>query len=191
MRRVAIVWVLLGAVSVAAGPAGAHSCASPVAVEVGRRASVPVGIAAEQAPVTGVEVTVPKGFRLARVRPPGGWRATAEATVVELQGGTIEPFGCAIATLEGTATDAGELAFRVTAIAGDGSREVSLQSVFAEGRSSDSSPSPLGAALGIGLVVLGATGAGVVFLRRRRAQAGRRAATSQADPVSTTPSGPS
>ena len=151
--------------AVGTGAARAHTCASPVVVDVGEGAPVPIGVAAEQMAVTGVAIEVPTGFRLARVRPPTGWQATADDREVALRSGTIEPFGCATAVLEGTATDQGELAFRVTATAADGTTAVSIQSAFAVARGR---AFPLGTLLGVGLVALGVAGAAVAFLRRRR-----------------------
>lgn len=110
VRRI-IVMVALLAPLLSVGAASGHSCASPVQIEPGRPATVNIGVAAEDAAVVEVDVTVPSGFELDRVAGAQGWKSTVEDRVVRFSGGTIASFGCAYFSLSGTAPKRATLAF--------------------------------------------------------------------------------
>lgn len=159
-------------------------CATPVAVDVGKRVTVVVGVVAEQTAVTGVDIEVPADFRLRSVRPTPGWTAGGTETDVELRGGPIPPFGCGYFTLEGTATERGVLAFPLVVHNDDGTTKrlagrepgtaESAQLVYAGVTPGEDDGSvPVGTVVGAGLVGMGLAGAAVLFVRRRRARAGR------------------
>jgi hypothetical protein len=178
MRRVAIVLtVVWGAVGV--GRVDAHVCATPVAVDVDEPVQVPVGVGAEAVAVTGVDIEVPAGFRLSGVRPLPGWTTGGDPPRIEFRGSTIPPFGCGSFTLSGTATRRDVLAFPITVHTADGAtarldgREPgsadSAQLVYAGlKRAPIERGAPIGVIVGIGLVLVGASGAAVHLVRRRR-----------------------
>lgn len=177
VRRALAVLALVGPL-LAVVPASAHSCAAPVQVPVGERVSVTVGVAAEAVAVTGVDVSVPEGFRLLGVVEAPGWRIERQGSTVRLRDGEVAPFGCAYLTLEGVAPRKGRLLFPLTVHGADGSTlryegaelgdPGAGQLVFAgvePDRPDTSGASPWEAA-GWALVALGLVGAAALALRR-------------------------
>ena len=107
-----------------AGPgvpsAEAHFCATPVELKVGLRAVVNIGVAAEEKPITGVDVTVPSGFHLEDPIGYLGWIGTATGNVVHFQGAVMQPYTCTFFSLDGTATKKGRLVLPILTHAEDG-----------------------------------------------------------------------
>lgn len=182
VRRMSFIVAVLWWTAIA--PARAHVCTSPVAVPVDEPVAVPVGVGAEQEAVTGVDIEVPSGFRLARVRPAPGWAVGGTGTRVELRGGSIPPFGCGSFTLEGTARRRGTLAFPLVVHGADGTTRRldgpepgtadSAQLVYAgAGNDAGDGSVPVGTVVGIVLLVVGLAGAAWWGIRnggRRRAR---------------------
>ena len=106
----------------AAAPAGAHVCAGAVQVPVGRRATVTVGVPAEEQAVVGVEVGLPDGFRLARIVGAQFWTGERRGDVVRFEGGPLAPYACGYFSLTGTATSKGKLVLPLTVRLDDGTR---------------------------------------------------------------------
>lgn len=104
---------------VGASPAGAHACALPVQAAVGEPATITVGITAESAAVTGVEVGIPAGFRLTDAAGDG-WDAAVQGDVVRFAGNRVEPFACGYVTIDGVAEQRAKLAFPLTLHTADG-----------------------------------------------------------------------
>ena len=120
VRRIAVIVALLAAFA-SAQPAAAHSCASPVWIEPGRLATVNIGVAAEQAPISSVEITVPSGFVADRVPDVEGWASAKRGAKVTFTGGSIPAYGCGYFSLTGTAPRKATLAFPLTVRSPDGS----------------------------------------------------------------------
>jgi hypothetical protein len=102
-------------------PARAHSCAGPVEIPVGEETTVTVGVAAEQSPVAGFDITVPDGFSLARAEDEFDWRATQTGSLLRYRGGTLPPYACMFLNLVGTADRQAKLVFPFTVHGTDGS----------------------------------------------------------------------
>jgi hypothetical protein len=117
MRSILALAVLLGGVT-------AVVCTNPVEVEVDRLFSVNIGVAAEDKPVTRVEITVPEGFDLDEPFGFLGWVGERRGDVVYFEGGRIEPYQCGFFTFKGRAPKKGTYVAEITAIAEDGSRRV-------------------------------------------------------------------
>ncbi len=109
---------------VVVGPAGAHSCAAPVRVEVGERSTITVGVTAEEAAVTGLDVEIPAGYVLESAGVPGAagqeWEIDESLSLVTSRGGPLPPYSCGYLTLVGTATERGALAFPLVVHGADG-----------------------------------------------------------------------
>jgi hypothetical protein len=85
-----------------AGPAAAHSCATPSLVTVGRPAVFAIGVAAESVAVDHVNIIVPRQLRITDADHPEGWTVNRTDTSVDYTGGRIEPLGCLYFSLRGT-----------------------------------------------------------------------------------------
>jgi hypothetical protein len=102
-------------------PAGAHSCAGPVEIPVGEETTVTVGVAAEQSPVVGIDISMPAGFRFERAEDEFDWRATRTDSLLRYRGGTLPPYACIFFNLVGTAERQATLVFPITVHGEDGS----------------------------------------------------------------------
>lgn len=122
----ALVCGVFGVITIgpAASPASAHICTNPVEVNVGQAVNINFGVAAEDKPVTAVDVAVPTGFELREPIGFNGWQATRDGSVAHFTGGTIKPFTCEFFTFAGTATIKGALYLDITVVNGDGSKTV-------------------------------------------------------------------
>ena len=126
MRRIRIILASLALATTVTtfGPgvphASAHFCANPVELAVAKRAIINIGVAAEDKPVIGVDVTVPKYFDL--VEPVGflGWEGTVDGDVVHFQGAVIQPYTCAYFGFDGEATKKGRLVAPIVTHTEDG-----------------------------------------------------------------------
>ena len=103
------------------GSADAHSCGLPSRFDVGRVGNVTVGVAAEERPVTAVDIVAPAGFRLDAAAPAKGWTSSRDGLRLHYQGGPIYPYNCGFFTLTGLIAKKGVYAFEVTTHADDGS----------------------------------------------------------------------
>jgi hypothetical protein len=101
--------------------ASAHVCSKPDLVDVDAPVTVNLGVPAEEKPVVGVDVSLPRGFRLDDVEPAEGWTAERAGSHVRLRGGTVGSLGCEYFVLRGVATREGKLAFSLVARHEDGS----------------------------------------------------------------------
>lgn len=122
MRRTLAIVASLLALAALGGPAArAHFCATPVEIGVGEPASVTIGVAAEEKPITRVDVGIPAGFELEEVTDSPGWTSEETSSGLTFTGGTIPPFGCSYFTVRGKATKKAALAFPLDLHADDGS----------------------------------------------------------------------
>lgn len=120
MRRfLALLTAAVGVIGVA--PARAHSCATPVEIPVGESATVTVGVAAEQSPLVGVDISLPAGFRLERAEEEFDWRATRTESLLRYRGGSLAPYACTYFNLIGQAERQAKLVFPMTVHGADGS----------------------------------------------------------------------
>lgn len=126
MARILALGVLFGGVTFVAGaaPASAHICTNAVEVKVGKEFSVNIGVAAEDKPISEVDIAVPKGFDLVDNFGFLGWVGERHDSVVTFSGGIIEPYQCGYFTLKGTAPKKGVYQANITAIAEDGTRRL-------------------------------------------------------------------
>lgn len=188
-----LVWVavMLAVVSMAsAPPAWAHNCSLFGDLRPGVAGSFSLGVPAEQATVTGVEVRIPAGFEFAGVDVPPGWESRVEAPRLVLSGGRIAPFTCGYFEVHGVAPEKGTLLFPYTVRFADGStREYAnpemsaldaAQTVFVDDQVAQTAPTTTvadraGARAGRGASVVGGlvvVGVVVLLLRvRHRARA--------------------
>lgn len=112
----------VGLIGPGVAPASAHYCATPVEVKVGKKATVNIGVAAEDKPITSIDITIPAGFDL--IDPVGylGWvgSASADKRSVHFQNSTMQPYTCTFFSLDGTATSRGRLVLPILTHAQDG-----------------------------------------------------------------------
>jgi hypothetical protein len=102
-----------------ADPAAAHVCAQPVEVAVDQPATVTVGVGAEAAAVTAVEIELPDGFRLTEASAEG-WDVDVREGAVRFAGGSVAPFACGYVTLRGVAEERAALVFPLVVETADG-----------------------------------------------------------------------
>lgn len=102
----------------------AHICTNPVEVNVGESVNINFGVAAEDKPVTAVDVTVPDGFDLREPVAFNGWQATRDGSVVHFTGGTIKAYTCEFFTFSGAAQRQGALRADITVIHDDATTRV-------------------------------------------------------------------
>ncbi|HET9443771.1 MAG TPA: hypothetical protein VFO65_10630 [Acidimicrobiales bacterium] len=121
MRRLLLsALVLLAPVLAGAAPAAAHSCTEPAEMAVGAEDRVTIGVTAEAAPITGVSIQVPDGFRLDQVLPVEGWESARDGDTVRWTGGTIAAGGCTQFLLFGAPVERGKLVLPITTVTADG-----------------------------------------------------------------------
>ena len=165
-------------------PATAHFCSSPLQVPVGRPVTFTVGVPAEDVPVTRVDIEVPGTFDLHRGVEYAGWTVEREGNVVRYTGGPIGLFQCAFFTLAGEVPEKATLMVPFTTYDKDGAviREFrsrvlnhadAAQLVYAGTEAHEPAAEEHGGNLaltvaGWALVGLGAAGALVLWVRRRR-----------------------
>lgn len=90
---------------------------------MGEPTRITLGITAEQAAVTSVEIGIPDGFELERVAA-ADWEVEQTPRQVTLTGGEVARFACGYVGLAGTAAREGVLVFPLTVHAEDGSTMV-------------------------------------------------------------------
>jgi hypothetical protein len=92
-------------------------------VPVDRRATVTVGVPAEEREVVRVDVGLPEQFRLDDVVASQYWTGRRAGESVRFEGGPLAPYSCVYFSLNGTATDRGKLVFPLTVHLKDGGTE--------------------------------------------------------------------
>jgi hypothetical protein len=107
---------------VGAPAASAHFCAIPAEIKVGQEVMVSIGVAAEEKPVAGVDIEIPRGFALKEPVGFMGYEPTRRGRWVHFDGAEIAPFGCHYFGFSGHATQKGRLVARVITTATDGTR---------------------------------------------------------------------
>jgi hypothetical protein len=174
----AIVAVLTVCAAVAAAPAGAHACVTPAEIDVGTRATITVGVAAEAQPVVQVDVEVPDGFELDETQSTPGWDVERDGSTLRYRAGEIPAMQCGYVTVDGSATERRELVFTVVTTDVEGTTteygpdRLGAQIVYAgvEPSADDDAGDGIDPMLvaGIGLVAVGVAASVVVAVRRRR-----------------------
>lgn len=171
-------------------PASAHVCTNPVEVNVGESVNINFGVAAEDKPVTAVDVTVPEGFALREPVAFNGWQAVLEGSVVHFTGGTIKAYTCEFFTFSGAAQRMGALRADITVVHDDGTTQVyadpnpyslfpamgiyagvpiPAQGVTPLGGDGESGSGPLLLAVSVAVIAGGVTALFLVMRSRRRA----------------------
>lgn len=148
-----------------------------------------VGVPAEDAPVTRVDIEIPQEFELHRGVESGAWRVEQEGRVLRYTGGTIGLFQCGFFTIAGEVPTKATLVVPFTTYGADGAvlREFrskvlnhvdAAQLVYA-GTTPDadvvepeSQQSPVIAVAGWSLIALAAAAAATLLFVRRRRSAG-------------------
>ncbi len=125
MRRLAVL-TLAGTLATAAvlglgvTPASAHICPRPAEIEVGRQATIAVGVTVETTAVPDVEIILPTALRLERIDAKAGWTFTRHGPSVRYRGGPIRAFTCEYFSLGVTAPARGSFGISVAQRAADG-----------------------------------------------------------------------
>ena len=125
MRRT-VTGVLLAAMVVAAGPglAVAHPMATVSLIPVGRPATVNIIVPSEStAPMVGVDIHVPAGFRLDDAVEPQGWTVSRAPGTVQFRSAGVAHGASAYFALRGVAERKAVLKFPITTHASDGTTE--------------------------------------------------------------------
>ncbi len=128
MRRTRVILASLASALVVGpgvvGPqrASAHFCSTPVEINVGESVVVNIGVAAEQKPVRGVDISIPEGFDLEEPFGYLGYVGTVDGDWVHFEGAEIAPFTCTFFSFQGQATRRGRLVARIVTTAVDGAK---------------------------------------------------------------------
>jgi len=101
--------------------ADAHICTNPVQVNVGEDVTINIGVAAEEKPVTAVDIAIPPGFELKDQIGYLGWVGTRVGDSTHFEGAEIKPYSCAYFTFKGVAPQKGKYLASITVHAADGS----------------------------------------------------------------------
>ncbi len=187
--------------TVATAPAaGAHPLPTRSLVPVGKPGTVTIGIPSEATvAMTGVDIRVPRSYRVIKLEPPPGWMANFREGQIHFSHGKVAPGSFALFSFRGEASKRGPLKFSLVIRSADGHSQLwdGVQGkdpypapvVYAgvpAPAASDAGPN-VALLAGWGLIALGVGAAVWRVLRRRRVG---RAGLQTADQVGTSASHP-